>query len=666
MKTATLALFLILCSIAYGVRIVVMENDEGGIEGRSHFKMLNFPWNTENKFNVTLSMGAENPQSGQFSFHTINQYNTAQYIGSKFIISPILVQEKIKWTLNLTFRGQGENELNPSVRGAGSFVYSNPSMQPPTDCVMVHGGQSAQGNQVYGTIAGLCLYPVNANNITTIPDDNHTVVHLQLYPAAGHSFFLIKPTTASPLIGTAYAIGGWNGTVFLEDVFKITIKNGAPFLTSDIGVVATTGSKPPPMAYHSTLVVNDISRGDKAYIFGGKDGSTYFNDVYEFDITSGHVFTKHIPSGPLPPPRAGHSMIFTNSSETHFVIVGGETTGGQLLSDIWIYDINNRRWTQKEILSSVVQPDYTKRAYHQAKLLDDNIFYIIGGVDSSGEPTSTVIAVYLEENCFYCAYNNRTICADDTDECISLTPCPSSAPFKCEYNCQTAPPCTPTHTCIQGETPCWDGECTSNIEDCSPYPSCKAGYSRCADGSCSIGCSGVTENCTNGETLCADGVCRQSCMSYFGCLPDKNNYQCPDGTCASNAAECNRKKCDSGKTSCFSGCSSCSELPFNTEQIIPTGTYSQLGPDGKVLFPIYSTENSTLPAAVSSAFYNDKKFVYVYQISAEPVPTSELSKIGPLPTWQSTNYRDYISTPLIKFRTYPPMDLDYFLNLKTN
>ncbi|KHN95452.1 regulatory protein ral2 [Metarhizium album ARSEF 1941] len=121
----------------------------------------------------------------------------------------------------------------------------------------------------------------------------------------------------------------------------------------------TTGREPPPLVGATTTIL-----GDKLYVFGGRILSRsrpapLTADLYELDLISRH-WTRLETGGDVPPPRYFHSMCLLG--DTKMVCYGGmspasnptqtaSTTDQQqqpevsVMSDIYIYDVETRRWT---------------------------------------------------------------------------------------------------------------------------------------------------------------------------------------------------------------------------------------------------------------------------------------------------------------------------------
>ena len=85
------------------------------------------------------------------------------------------------------------------------------------------------------------------------------------------------------------------------------------------------------------------SNDHKIYLFGGSDGTTYYNDIFTYDVPT-NTWAKLNPSGPKPPGRyqAGFAYDSTNNV---FLLYGGENAAG-VFGDTWVYDPAANAWSQ--------------------------------------------------------------------------------------------------------------------------------------------------------------------------------------------------------------------------------------------------------------------------------------------------------------------------------
>jgi hypothetical protein len=100
---------------------------------------------------------------------------------------------------------------------------------------------------------------------------------------------------------------------------------------------ATTGTKPAERRGHTA-----IEYSGKAYLFGGEDGSTFYNDVWELNLSTFAWALKSTTGGP-PTARAGHTAVLDSGK---MYIFGGEDASN-LNNEVWELNLSTFVWTQK-------------------------------------------------------------------------------------------------------------------------------------------------------------------------------------------------------------------------------------------------------------------------------------------------------------------------------
>ncbi|GAM24962.1 hypothetical protein SAMD00019534_081370 [Acytostelium subglobosum LB1] len=128
------------------------------------------------------------------------------------------------------------------------------------------------------------------------------------------------------------------------------------------------GSIPTPQRAHSATLV-----GTRILVFGGGDGSNYFNDLYSLD-TKTLTWSKPITSGQCPGPRRAHSANLVGSKLWIF----GGGNGNKALNELYCLDTMTMTWSQ-------ITPGGTPpigRGYHISEVIDGKIA-IIGGSDGA-------------------------------------------------------------------------------------------------------------------------------------------------------------------------------------------------------------------------------------------------------------------------------------------
>ena len=133
-------------------------------------------------------------------------------------------------------------------------------------------------------------------------------------------------------------------------------KEGAVKVT----VLANNGDGPAARAHHSAVL-----SGDMLYVFGGRNATHVFNDLWRFDIREGE-WKEMVPEDPAtaPSPRHSHAAVLVPSASPDkgdlLMIFGGADADGNLLSDTHFYSFGQRTWT--ELVPSDAGPSPRKDA----------------------------------------------------------------------------------------------------------------------------------------------------------------------------------------------------------------------------------------------------------------------------------------------------------------
>lgn len=118
-----------------------------------------------------------------------------------------------------------------------------------------------------------------------------------------------------------------------------------------------TGEAPPPRIDGTIAYDADAA---SLYLFGGQ-GSDTLNDLWRFSIPS-KTWTRLDPTGTLPAPRLGHTLLF-DQQRKRLILFGGQGCG--FFSDVWAFDLNTKLW-------SPLAPDNSgpSRRYGHSAILD--------------------------------------------------------------------------------------------------------------------------------------------------------------------------------------------------------------------------------------------------------------------------------------------------------
>jgi len=97
--------------------------------------------------------------------------------------------------------------------------------------------------------------------------------------------------------------------------------------------VATQGDTPSPRRAHTAVCANG-----KVYVFGGGDGKKPLGDTYALTLGDEPSWAKVTTSGTGPPPRAYHT---TNIVGQNMIVFGG-SDGSKCFGDIFILNLGTR------------------------------------------------------------------------------------------------------------------------------------------------------------------------------------------------------------------------------------------------------------------------------------------------------------------------------------
>jgi len=95
------------------------------------------------------------------------------------------------------------------------------------------------------------------------------------------------------------------------------------------------------------------SAGEVAYLFGGRDGGTIFDDTWAFDLGD-ETWTQLAPTA-APPARFGHEAVWVD--EVGVVIFAGQA-GPSFFNDLWAYDPVANTWAELPAEGALPIPRY--------------------------------------------------------------------------------------------------------------------------------------------------------------------------------------------------------------------------------------------------------------------------------------------------------------------
>jgi hypothetical protein len=95
--------------------------------------------------------------------------------------------------------------------------------------------------------------------------------------------------------------------------------------------------------------------GRTAYLFGGRDGGTVFDDLWVFDLGS-DTWRQLAPDGDIPPARFGHEAVWVDGIGV--VVFAGQAGPTTFFNDLWAYDASTDRWRELAAEGSRPKPRY--------------------------------------------------------------------------------------------------------------------------------------------------------------------------------------------------------------------------------------------------------------------------------------------------------------------
>eukprot|EP01121_Diplochlamys_sp_Union-15-3_P000376 TRINITY_DN10349_c1_g1_i2.p1 TRINITY_DN10349_c1_g1~~TRINITY_DN10349_c1_g1_i2.p1 ORF type:complete len:826 (-),score=98.45 TRINITY_DN10349_c1_g1_i2:46-2523(-) len=388
-----------------------------------------------------------------------------------------------------------------------------------------------------------------------------------------------------------------------------------------------TGNVPSFRSEHSAFLKEPYM-----YIFGGKDNSTCFDNLYRYDIVN-NSWEIMYSTGNLPPGLYGHSSDVVG---TNAYIFGGKTAQGELSNTMYEYNIDDNKWSIVCPISAPPRPRYLHASLVSSR---GNGIYYHGGEASNVQFFNDWWLWNISmAGGYYCDISGS--CANNIFECISSLNCNQDPKlFPCFFSCVDKPSNCQRQICNGAASySCWDGPCALSPTECTEFPRCPALYHRCPDGTCApITCSLGNPNitCSGTKKLCADGTCADICFLSSGCLPNQQNIQCPNGACVSNMSDCQCN--DKGTYLCHDGsCSlTCANPPYWV--MLPPGQFYNLAAPYNMT--IRDKNNVTVALLVCSTGI-------IYRLSISSIPESQFSQY--IHSSWTADYYKYILSPVLR------------------
>ncbi|KAI3627994.1 hypothetical protein CBS14141_001995 [Malassezia furfur] len=213
--------------------------------------------------------------------------------------------------------------------------------------------------------------------------------------------------------------GGQVETTFFDELWRFDLNSlkGTPTWQ----LVRPTGPAPARRTGHSAVVYRD-----RLYIFGGTDGNYHYNDTWCFDLAT-QTWTELKCVGYIPAPREGHAACMVDDI---MYIFGGRGVDGNDLGDLASFKISSHRW----FMFAHMGPAPFGRSGH-TMVTTQNRILVVGGESFTGaaQDDPTTLHVLDTSKIKYPAKAERS--NSKSEESSSQQPAPSAPP--------SAPPAAP-------------------------------------------------------------------------------------------------------------------------------------------------------------------------------------------------------------------------------
>lgn len=197
---------------------------------------------------------------------------------------------------------------------------------------------------------------------------------------------------ATTLGGLMYVYGGTDGTTVFNDMWEYDPA------TNEWTQKLWTGPYNAPDRYEGTLTGGGVG-SDYLYLYGGRRPGGYICSVfYRYNVNTGEASSMWVPNGP--DARAGHSAVEYDGKIYLFGGIGGEPPTYK--NDLWVYDPLFGKWTKLEPLGDLRYGLPPERAY--ATMVATRIsatarisLVVIGGRNSYGDADPIDLWSYIPE-----------------------------------------------------------------------------------------------------------------------------------------------------------------------------------------------------------------------------------------------------------------------------
>lgn len=151
--------------------------------------------------------------------------------------------------------------------------------------------------------------------------------------------------------GVLYTFGGLSNLDPVDDVYAIDLE------TLESRAVEKKGYWPAAMSSHTAVADPETK---KVFVYGGFSKFTPTSDVHEYSLVT-NEWVKVSVSEPVPPPRSSHASCLAQGS---MVVYGGLNKDGDLLNDLWIFNLADHTWKNIEFPSGAITPTVTCNKDH--------------------------------------------------------------------------------------------------------------------------------------------------------------------------------------------------------------------------------------------------------------------------------------------------------------
>ncbi|KAK5561863.1 Negative regulator of mitotic exit [Exophiala xenobiotica] len=186
-----------------------------------------------------------------------------------------------------------------------------------------------------------------------------------------------------------YIFGGQVEGYFFNDLIAFDLNalqnptNQWDFLIANSGESAPANGKVPPPRTNHTV----ISHNDQLFLFGGTNGTHWFNDVWTYSPAS-NSWKQEDCIGYIPAPREGHSAALVGDV---MYIFGGRTEEGTDLGDLAAFRITSKRWYTFQNMG----PSPSPRSGHSMTAYRDKIIVLGGEPSSAPRDPAELSMVYV-------------------------------------------------------------------------------------------------------------------------------------------------------------------------------------------------------------------------------------------------------------------------------